>query len=73
MINTYFVEHTDLYGCWVSRYKVKAKSPLGAIQKYSRLTGLSFNFDGVKYCSQGTCVFIELWDSFHNELNFEEL
>ena len=43
----FFIEVTDTFGgeanySWVHRFKVHAKSELGAIRKVSRETGLSF-------------------------------
>ena len=45
-MNTYLLTVTDLFGgeanfSWVRRYKVTAKSHLGAIQKLAKHTGAS--------------------------------
>lgn len=70
MTSIYFAELTDTFGgeanySWVTRFKVHSTSPLGAIQKISRETGLHFRKqwdDGftVRYDSRSgaTCVFL---------------
>lgn len=71
---SFYIEVTDTYGgeanyCWVHRFKVWAKSPLGAIRKVSRETGLSFRNEWncgeeSKYKAIGACVcaFVIWWD-----------
>ena len=65
-MNNYDIEVTDTFGgdanyCWVHRYHVTAKSILGAIQKLSRLEGLSFRKDygddmSARYNVPGACI-----------------
>ena len=70
MTSIYYAELTDTFSgeanySWVSRFKVHASSPLGAIRKLSRETGLSFrkqwdSGDLTRYDSSSgaTCVFL---------------
>ena len=49
-METFYIEVTDTFGgeanyCWVKRFKVTAKSELGAIRKVSREMGYSFRKD----------------------------
>lgn len=82
----YFVQITDNYGgeanhSWVRRYKVKAKSFLGAVQKVSRCTGVNWHKtedcgDFIRYDSKSgaTCFFIEWYDpQNHDNLKTEEI
>lgn len=82
----YFVEITDTFGgeanyCWVRRYKVRAKSFLGAVQKISRHTGDKWHKtmdcgDFMRYDSKSgaTCFFIEAYDpENHDNLKTEEI
>jgi hypothetical protein len=70
MNNIYFAELTDTFAgeanySWVTRFKVTAKSQLGAIQKLSREIGLNYRYDGMRYNSKSgaTCIFIDDFDS----------
>jgi hypothetical protein len=72
--NLYFAELTDTFAgeanySWVTRFKVKAKSQRGAIQKLSREIGLNYRYDGVRYNSKSgaTCIFIDEYDSQNHE------
>lgn len=70
MKTIYYAELTDTFAgeanySWVSRFKIHASSPLGAIRKLSRETGLSFRKqydagDMVRYdsASGATCAFV---------------
>ena len=77
----FFAELTDLYGgeanySWVTRFKVYAKSRLGAIQKLSRVIGLHYRHDGLKYVSESgaTCIFIDEWENdYHDQYKYEIL
>lgn len=78
IMNTYLIEYTDTFGgdanySWVRRYKVKAVSQLGAIQKFSRQTGSSMRFDGMRYNSRSgcTCAFVELWAEYCDHTTIE--
>lgn len=84
--NFYFVEITDTFGgeanySWVHRYKVKASSFLGAVQKVSRHTGNSWHKamncgDFMRYDSKTgcTCFFIKPYDSEnHDRVTAEEI
>jgi hypothetical protein len=72
--NLYFAELTDTFAgeanySWITRFKVKAKSQRGAIQKLSREIGLNYRYDGVRYNSKSgaTCIFIDEYDSQTHE------
>jgi hypothetical protein len=66
----YDIEVTDTFGgeanyCWVRRFSVQAKSPIGAIRIASRETGFSFRKDAdfgdcVRYNAKNVavCAFI---------------
>ena len=66
----YFVEITDTYGgeanySWVTRHKIRASSPRGALIRINRDSGLGFRSVGCdRYNSRSgtTCAFIEPWD-----------
>jgi hypothetical protein len=66
----YFVEITDIYGgeanySWVTRHKVRASSPRGALIRINRESGLGFRSVGCdRYDSRSgaTCAFITEWD-----------
>jgi hypothetical protein len=78
----FYVEITDLFAdqpnySWVTRHKVTAKTPMGAIRKVNRAGGIQFKReydfgDYVRYKSKSgaTCAFIENWDdTMHNGLS----
>jgi hypothetical protein len=66
-MNHYFIEVTDVYGgeanySWVTRHVIRGKSKRGAINRFSRLSGISWNHVGCdRYDSRSgaTCLFIE--------------
>lgn len=70
MQTIFYAELTDTFGgeanySWVSRFKVHAKTPLGAIRKLAKETGLNFrkqwdSGDSIRYdsTSGATCIFI---------------
>ena len=70
----YFVEITDTYGgeanySWVTRHKVRASSPRGAMVRIGRAAGMAWHIvadygDMVRYDSKSgaTCAFVEKWD-----------
>lgn len=70
----FFIEITDTFGgeanySFVTRHKVKASTPRGAIVRINRDSGLGFrkvgDFGSVsRYDSHSgeTCAFIEAWD-----------
>lgn len=68
--NLYYIEVTDTYGgeanySWVTRHIIKAKSMRGAVQRFSRISGMSWHCVDA-YCepkrfdsrSGATCYFI---------------
>ena len=69
--NIYYVEVTDTFGgesnySWVNRFKVHAKSSLGAIRKVSQATGYKFRKvadygDMIRYDAShaAVCAFLE--------------
>ena len=69
-INLYYIEVTDTYGgeanySWVTRHIIKAKSMRGAVQRFGRMSGMSWHCVDA-YCepkrynsrSGATCYFI---------------
>lgn len=74
----YFIEITDTFGgeanySWVTRHKVKAKSPRGAIIRINRHSGLGFRISGdygdcKRYDSNSgaTCAFVSDWEPEHS-------
>ena len=78
-MNTYFIEMTDTFSgeanyCWVNRFLVAAKSPLGAIRKVTRRTGYyarkaystgeQSRYDANNAC---VCYFVEQADGNESE------
>ena len=73
-MQTYFVEITDTFGgeanySWVTRHKVRASSPRGAMIRVNRDSGLGFrrtadHGDSLRYDSRSgaTCAFVSEWD-----------
>ena len=79
----FFIEVTDVYGgeanySWVTRHAIRAKSRLGAIQRFSRMSGLNWRNVGCdRYDSKSgaTCLFIDEYDEdLHgrHQLNTDE-
>lgn len=73
----FFVEITDTYGgeanySWVTRHKVRATTPRGALIRINRDSGLGFRSVGNdRYDSRSgsTCCFIDHWnDESHKDL-----
>ena len=74
MKNLYLIEVTDTYGgdanySWVTRHLIRASSLRGAVNRFSRLSGMSWKCvddfgDSRRYDSKSgaTCFFIEEWD-----------
>lgn len=70
----FYIEITDLF-CgepnysYATRHVLKAKSKRGAVNRLSRLTGLNWRYDGIKYVSKRklTCAFIEEYDNDYPE------
>lgn len=65
-MNLYFIEVTDTF-CgeanysWVTRHVIRGKSERGAINRFSRLSGIQWRHDfGERYNSKSgaTCLFI---------------
>lgn len=85
MARVLFVEVTDTFSgeanySWVRRYRVKAKTFIGAIRKVSRDCGYSFRQsqdmgDCARYDVQGACVcaFVSEWYESHDELSVKDL
>jgi hypothetical protein len=71
----YFIEVTDTYGgeanySWVTRHLIKGSSIRGAINRFSRLSGLSWRAvgnDRYDSLSGATCLFITEYDPEYNE------
>lgn len=69
-MNLYYIEVTDVYGgeanySWVTRHVIRGKSKRGAINRFSRLSGMNWRSVGCdRYDSKSgaTCLFIEELD-----------
>ena len=70
-LNLYYIEVTDTF-CgdanysWATHHVIKGKSMLGAIQRFSRLSGISWHSVGAeRYDSKSgqTCFFIKDFDA----------
>ena len=80
---TYYIEFTDTFGgeanySWVSRFKTKATSAMGAMRKFGKEVGLKFHcvedhgyIKRYDSASGATCVFIE--EMFHQEEAFKNI
>ena len=78
--NLYYIEVTDTFGgeanySWVTRHIIKAKSMRGAVQRFSRMSGMSWHCvydlgDSKRYDSKSgaTCYFIEEIDALDDYL-----
>lgn len=70
MKTLYYIEVTDTFGgeanySWVTRHVIKGKSERGAINRFSRLSGIQWRHDfGERYNSKSgaTCLFIVDYD-----------
>lgn len=75
----FYIEVTDTFGgdanySWVTRHVIRAKTLKGAVQRFSRLSGMSWHCvddygDSKRYdsASGATCYFIEEYDeTLHN-------
>lgn len=70
MKHFYFIEVTDTFGgdanySWATRHLIKGKTARGAVNRFSRLSGMSWRnmgFDRYDSKSGATCFFIEQWD-----------
>lgn len=84
MKTLFFVEITDTFGgeanySWVTRHKVRAMTPRGAMRRIGRESGLSWHYVGCdrwNSSSGATCAFVDEFDpethgqySRVNELN----
>ena len=77
MKNLFFIEVTDQFGgeanySWVTRHVIRASTQRGAVNKFSRLSGIAWRNDyAEKYVSRSgaTCFFISEYDpAYHAEL-----
>lgn len=66
MKKLYLIEVTDTFGgsanySWVTRHVIKGNTLRGAVNRFSRLSGINWRFDGIKYVSKSgaTCFFTE--------------
>lgn len=79
----FYIEVTDTFGgdanySWVARHVIRAKTLKGAVQRFSRLSGMSWHcvddyFDSKRYdsASGATCYFIEEYDETLNNYRFD--
>lgn len=80
----YYIEVTDTFSgeanySWVTRHIINANSMLGAVQRFSRMSSMSWHCtsdfgDQRRYDSNSstTCYFIELYDeSVHGKYRFD--
>ena len=87
-MNQYYIEITDTFGgeanySWIQRYKIKAKSKKGAMQKLSRSTGWNFRYEydipdesftsRYKVKNNCVCCFISYLDESLNNYDVEVL
>lgn len=84
MKNLFYIEVTDCYAgepnySWVTRHIIRASSYKGAVNKFSRLSGMNWRYqfgdtcDGALYKSKSgaTCYFISEYDAqYHADYNF---
>lgn len=75
----YHIEVTDTFGgdanyAWVTRHVIKGSTRRGAVNRFSRLSGMSWHYVGCdRYDSKSgaTCFFIEEYDhENHDRSNF---
>ena len=71
----YFIEVTDTFGgeanySWVTRHKVRASTPRGAMVRLGRAAGMAWHIVGdygdmVRYDSKSgaTCAFVQEWEN----------
>lgn len=74
MQNTYYIEVTDTFSgeanySWITRHAIKANTMRGAINRFSRMSGMNWHCvgdysDSKRYDSESgaTCFFIEEYD-----------
>ena len=70
LTNLYYIEVTDTFGgdanyAWVTRHIIRANSQRGAIQRFSKMSGINWHCVGnERYDSKSgaTCLFIEWID-----------
>jgi len=73
--NLYYIEITDTFGgeanySWVTRHILRAKSPRGAINRLSRLSGIYWHSVGCeRYDSQSgaTCCFVRDYEAEYHD------
>lgn len=84
MQKIFYIEITDCYAgepnySWVTRHIIRASSYKGAVNKFSRLSGMQWRYrygdtcDGVMYKSKSdaTCYFMREYDErYHNRYRF---
>jgi hypothetical protein len=83
MKKLFFIEVTDTFAgeanySWVTRHVIKAKSVVGAVNKFSRLSGMRWrmeydSLDEMRYnsLSGATCYFLQQYDDTqHADYNF---
>jgi hypothetical protein len=80
MKTLFFIEVTDTFGgeanySWVTRHVIQARTQRGAINRFSRMSGMNWHAVGRdRYDSKSgaTCFFIETYDAeCHKELRFD--
>lgn len=82
-MNYYFIEITDTFGgeanySWVTRHIIKGATMRGAVNRFSRLSGMNWRCVGdygdmARYDSKSgaTCFFIQVFDAEnHSEYSF---
>ena len=79
MKTIYYIEVTDTFSgeanyAWVTRHAIKGKSERGAVNRFSRLSGISWRHDYAdRYNSKSgqTCLFISEFDeNDHSDYRF---
>ncbi len=71
LTDLYYIEVTDTFGgdanyAWVTRHIIRANSQRGAIQRFSKMSGINWRYDyGERYNSKSgaICLFIDCIDN----------
>ena len=80
MKTIYYIKVTDTFCgeanyCWVTRHAIKGKSERGAINRFSRLSGINWRHDYAdRYNSKSglICLFVSEFDNDeHGEYSFD--
>ena len=69
IMKLFYIQVTDVFAgeanyAWATNHLIKGKSTQGAVNRFSRLSGLRWRYNGLRYNSSSgaTCFFIEEFD-----------